>query len=262
MRATRSSERSNETKVGEHRDGLGRRSVGVGPARKLVQVVADARSGGSVRAQWRVPARSTSAFAPSPAATSRTATRPPLPPSPARRRALRASRARRSSRCGAQARAHRRRGSGRGLPRPLADPRSARKTGGSQGGGATPSPAAAFNTASAGLRTLRVPDSPRTSVPDTSRRRESRVGGISIPYTEEPDPDRVNRPNRGGFPRGPAPSRSCIGLHQPCPRRLGQRLPGTFPTPRRRGSPRSARRSTRPPRTRSSPPPPAPDPGP
>ena len=37
-----SSDRSEGNKVGDHRDGLGSRDVGVGPARKLVQVVADA----------------------------------------------------------------------------------------------------------------------------------------------------------------------------------------------------------------------------
>ena len=39
-------------------------------------------------------------------------------------------------------------------------------------------------------------------------------------YTETPDSDRVNRPNRAGFPGLPAPSRSRLGLRQ---RRSGHR---------------------------------------
>ena len=85
----------------------------------------------------------------------------------------------------------------------------------------TPRQSAMFNIAWAGLGTLRVPDSPPAAALDGLRRRESRVGGISIPYTERPDPSGVNSPNRGDFPRVPAPSRSRIGLRR---RRL-HRLP-------------------------------------
>ena len=92
---------------------------------------------------------------------------------------------------------------------------------GSKGGAASPCQTAVFNTAWAGLGTLRVPDSSPASAPDGLRMRKSRVGGISIPYTERPDPSGVNSPDRGDFPRVPAPSRSRIGLRR---RRL-HRLP-------------------------------------
>ena len=71
---------------------------------------------------------------------------------PASLRARPVIRGRRWWRCGAQARAHRRRGSGRGVPRPSADPSAAREAGGLRGALRPPCQAAVFNTAWAGYR--------------------------------------------------------------------------------------------------------------
>ena len=91
----------------------------------------------------------------------------------------------------------------------------ARRAGGSRGAQRPPKPDRRVQTRR-GLAypPLRVPDSLPASALDARRRRESRDGGVSIPYTERPCPSGVNSANRGDVRRVPAPSWSQIDLRQ------------------------------------------------
>lgn len=97
---------------------------------------------------------------------------------------------------------------------------------GCQGGTAPFGQTAVFKTASAGRRTLRVTDSRLASAPDGLRRRESRIGGISIPEPEEGRAGACQLGESRRFPEGcsavPDATRPPPAASPPLPQRAGR----------------------------------------